>query len=535
MADFWHYLTLPSLLRGALLALEIAALALLFAWPAALALALLARSRFRVLRVLVGTYGWILRGTPLLLQLIFLYNVLPLWGLTLSSFKTAVLGIALNEAAFSAEIFRGGLNGVPRTQLDAAESLGMSRRLTLRRVQLPQALRVITPALANEAITSVKNTSLASAIAVSELTLKSQQLVSINFKYLPIFTAAAALYLILTTVLVAFQRWSEWKLDMDKQAARTAWVMPWGRRLVSLPELPEQADDGIELSADDALSAPATQIDLHDPTFERFRQKVRAAAGRTSIDTPIAVEVRGLTKRYGKKTILNDIDLDIRRGEVLCILGPSGSGKTTLLRALDGLDPMDAGTVVVNGVDITGRPAGAKGFIPRRRLTAGVAMVFQQFHLIQHMTVDANLCEAPQRVLKLPQADTAEVNAMLLREVGLDGYGDRYPHQLSGGQQQRVAIARALALAPEVMLFDEPTSALDPERVGDVLRVMRQLADEGMTMVVVTHEVGFARQCADRVIFVDGGRIVEEGTPAEVLGAPHGARTREFLSAIVGS
>jgi polar amino acid transport system permease protein len=541
MSAFWEYVTLPALIEGGLLALRIAALALLIAWPFALALALLRRSRLLSVRLLVGAFIWVMRGTPLLLQLIFLYNVLPNWGITLSAVMTAVVGLALNEAAFSAEIIRGGLNAVPQSQLDAAESLGLSRRLTLWRVQLPQALRVITPALANEAITAVKNTSLASAIAVSELTLRSQQLVSINFEYLPIFLASASIYLVLTTALVGVQRYSEWRLDLDRQSARRAQPGRFvrtnrGAGRAGLAHIGGgSAGDGtvLEAGASDIGSPP--QIDLHDPTFERYRSKVRAAAGRSALDSPLVVQVRGLCKSYGKRTVLKDIDLDIRRGEVLCILGPSGSGKTTLLRALDGLDPMDAGSVVVNGVDITGTPEGSRRFAPRNRLTAGVAMVFQQFHLFQHMTVDTNLSEAPRRVLGLSPADTAEVNAMLLREVGLHGFGDRYPHQLSGGQQQRVAIARALALAPEVMLFDEPTSALDPERVGDVLRVMRQLADQGMTMVVVTHEVAFARQCADRVLFVDGGRIVEEGTPGEVLGAPQQSRTREFLSAIVGS
>jgi polar amino acid transport system permease protein len=168
-------------------------------------------------------------------------------------------------------------------------------------------------------------------------------------------------------------------------------------------------------------------------------------------------------------------------------------------------------------------------------LRAGAAIVFQQFNLFQHMTVQQNLIEAPTRVLGINRSVAVEASQMLLREVGLAGYENRYPHQLSGGQQQRVAIARALALAPEVMLFDEPTSALDPERVGEVLRVMQQLALGGMTMVVVTHEIAFARECATRVVFMDEGVIVEEGTPAQLFESPREDRTRTFLSAVVGS
>jgi polar amino acid transport system permease protein len=520
LAEFWHYFTLPELIDGGILALKIAVLSLVFAWPAGLLIALVSSSRFRLPRLIVAVYIWIFRGTPLLLQLIFLYNVLPQWGLQLSSVKTAILGLALNAAAFAAEIFRGGLNAVNVSQTDAARSIGLSPALTLWRIRLPQALRVITPALASDAIMTVKNTSLASAIAVAELTLRSQQLVAINFEYLPVFGAAAAIYLILNTLLMIVQQYSEWRLDNTRRSTRgplTAWLR--SRVRASAPSA-RGADD-----SDDV------QLDLHAPEFREYWDRVRTVAGRDMTEQPTVISIRGLRKSYGGTVILDGVDLDVQRGEVVCILGPSGSGKSTLLRAMDGLIDVDAGTVVVNQVTVAG--GDGRRIRAKDRLRAGLAIVFQQFNLFQHMTVMENLREGQSRVLGLSRRHTDDVNTMLLRELGVEAMADRYPGQLSGGQQQRVAIARALALAPEVMLFDEPTSALDPERVGDVLRIMRQLADQGMTMVVVTHEIAFARQCASRVLFVDGGRIVEEGPPQTVLDAPTHERTRAFLSALL--
>ena len=519
LAELWHYFTLPELIAGGILALKIAVLSLVFAWPAGLLIALISNSRFRLPRLIVAVYLWIFRGTPLLLQLIFLYNVLPQWGLPLSSVQTAILGLALNAAAFAAEIFRGGLNAVNVSQIDAARSIGLSPVLTLWRIQLPQALRVITPALASDAIMTVKNTSLASAIAVAELTLRSQQLVSINFEYLPVFGAAAAIYLVLNTLLMIVQQYSEFRLDNTRRA-NPGPVMAWLRSHIRGSAPSERGADEAEV-----------QIDLHAPEFREYWDRVRTVAARDMTEQPTVISIRGLRKSYGGNVILDNVDLDVQRGEVVCILGPSGSGKSTLLRAMDGLIDVDAGTVVVNQVTVAS-PNG-RNIRAKERLRAGLAIVFQQFNLFQHMTAAENLREGQARVLGLSRRHTDDVNAMLLRELGVEAMADRYPGQLSGGQQQRVAIARALALAPEVMLFDEPTSALDPERVGDVLRIMRQLAHQGMTMVVVTHEIAFARQCASRVLFVDGGQILEEGPPRAVLDAPTHERTRAFLSALL--
>jgi polar amino acid transport system ATP-binding protein len=245
----------------------------------------------------------------------------------------------------------------------------------------------------------------------------------------------------------------------------------------------------------------------------------------------------GVHKRYGRHEVLKGIDLAVRPGEVMCIIGRSGSGKSTLLRCINHLEKIDAGRLSVDGQLVGYRQQGDKLYELREREIAGrrakIGMVFQHFNLFGHMTALANVCEAPVRVRGLKRREAEERGRALLGRVGLSDRADHYPAQLSGGQQQRVAIARALAMEPKLMLFDEPTSALDPELVGDVLAVMRSLAREGMTMVVVTHEMGFAREVADSVVFMDDGVIVESGPPAQVFGSPQHERTRDFLAKVL--
>lgn len=239
------------------------------------------------------------------------------------------------------------------------------------------------------------------------------------------------------------------------------------------------------------------------------------------------VSIRNLRKSYGTFEALKGIDLEIAEGEVVCVVGPSGSGKSTLIRCINLLEEFSRGSEIrVDGIPV----------IPGRTLAkvrAEVGMVFQSFNLFPHLTVRENVMLAPRRVRHATRAEAAERAEKLLARVGISEQADKYPAHLSGGQQQRVAIARALAMEPRVMLFDEPTSSLDPEMVGEVLDVMKSLAGTGVTMVVVTHEMGFARQVADRVIFMDGGEIIETGTPSQVFGAPREPRTRNFLSAVL--
>ncbi|MFD5572177.1 amino acid ABC transporter ATP-binding protein [Streptomyces cadmiisoli] len=239
------------------------------------------------------------------------------------------------------------------------------------------------------------------------------------------------------------------------------------------------------------------------------------------------IEIRDLHKSFGDNHVLRGIDLEIGQGEVVCVIGPSGSGKSTLLRCVNLLEEPTRGQVFVGGTEVTDPDVDIDAV--RRR----IGMVFQQFNLFPHLTVTENLALPQRRVLRRDKASALRIAAQNLERVGLAEKATAYPSSLSGGQQQRVAIARALAMGPEVMLFDEPTSALDPELVGDVLAVMRMLADDGMTMMVVTHEMTFAREVADRVVFMDGGVVVEDGTPEQVIAHPRHERTRHFLSRLL--
>ena len=239
------------------------------------------------------------------------------------------------------------------------------------------------------------------------------------------------------------------------------------------------------------------------------------------------ISVRHLSKSFGAHRVLDDVSLDIDKGEVVCIIGASGSGKSTLLRCMNGLESYESGELTIDGQLIR------RGDRNIHALRTEVGMVFQRFNLFPHRTALQNVTEGPIFVKKVPAEQARAEGRALLGKVGLGDKLDAYPAKLSGGQQQRVAIARSLAMKPKVMLFDEPTSALDPELVGDVLKVMQQLAEEGMTMVVVTHEMGFAREVANRVLFLDQGRILEQGAPEEVLKNPRNERTRDFLRRVI--
>ena len=251
----------------------------------------------------------------------------------------------------------------------------------------------------------------------------------------------------------------------------------------------------------------------------------------------LMVKAEGIHKSFGRLEVLKGIDLEVNRGEVMCMLGPSGSGKSTFLRCINHLEKINAGRLSVDGELVGYREKGGKLYelnereVARER--AEIGMVFQHFNLFPHMTALENVTLAPIRVKGVPRSDARNRAQQLLQRVGLADKLDTYPVALSGGQQQRVAIARALAMQPKLMLFDEPTSALDPELVGDVLDAMRQLARDGMTMIVVTHEMGFAREVADQVVFMDAGVVVEAGRPSDVLGAPRHERTRAFLSKVL--
>ena len=424
-------------------------------------------------------YISVIRGTPLLVQLFVIFYGLPSIGMTISPWPSAIIAFSLNVGGYAAEVIRAAILSVPKGQWEAGHTIGMSRRQSLVRIILPQAARVSVPPLSNTFISLVKDTSLASLILVTEL-----------------FRAGAA----------------GGRLQPGIHAA-----VPGGGRDL-LGHLPGPRRRTVR---------PGEEIGpLCRPLSSRPDPRPRTPA-RTRLLT-----VRGLRKAFGQHDVLKSIDLDVRRGEVVTLIGPSGSGKTTVLRCLNGLEVPDAGIAEFAGqltVDFSA-PVAKKQVLAMRDRSA---MVFQHYNLFPHKTVLENIIEGPVQVQKRPKAEAIQEARELLARVGLAGKENSYPFELSGGQQQRVGIVRALALRPQLLLFDEPTSALDPELVGEVLTVIKELADEGWTMVVVTHELAFARQVADEVIFMDGGVVVERGHPDTVLRDPREERTRQFVDRLL--
>jgi polar amino acid transport system permease protein len=529
IGEMLGYVISPFLWEGAWLAVKIAALAMLGGVIMGLGLALMRMSRWAPVRAVAWFYIWFVRGTPQLLQLVFIYDALPPLGITLDTFTTAVLGFALNEAAFSGEIIRGGILSVNRNQAIAATAFGMGPFLTLRRIILPQAMKAILPGMANDVISMIKGTSIASVIFVNELTFRSQQIVGQNFKFFTVFAAAGIIYLAMTSAVAIGQALLErrFNLEIDRSAGRgSGFGSLFGFSLVR-GAAPEKAVETASALAPDLEARPlATPIPLD------WIRKLTAGAAGDGATEPF-VTIRNVHKAYGAREVLRGIDLDVQKGQVVVIMGPSGSGKSTLLRLVNHLESLDWGEIRVEGKHVGYRMRN-KTLRPIRdlakaRAEARIGMVFQHFNLFDHLTALENIMEAPLRVYGEPREKVRTLALNLLAAVGLSQHVDKLPHRLSGGQQQRVAIARALAISPRLMLFDEPTSALDPELVGDVLAVMRRLAQAGMTMLVVTHEVRFARDVADRIVFMDDGLIVEQGTPAEVLGSPKQERTQRFL------
>ena len=431
----------------------------------------------RLPRTIAWIYGWLFRGTPLLVQILFFFAIVPQLGLKLGIMTTGLVGLSLNEGARMAEIVRAGLIAVPKGQTEAARSLGLRPFQVFLSVVAPQAIRVIVPPLGNNFNYMLKATSLLSVIGISELLRTSQQLAQATARPLEVYVVAACAYLLVTTSWDIIQRRIEKRFERG--------FVP--------------------------SSGVAAAMGAAPP-------RVRAAPKPGAV-----AELRGVCVDLGGRRVLDHVDFAVTPGEVVAIVGASGSGKTTLLRCLNGLAMPSAGEVMFQG-----RKLGVPGpALDADRRAMG--FVFQRFNLFPHLTARANVAVGPRKVLGLSRAEANARADAPLDKVGLGDRKNAYPSALSGGQQQRVAIARALAMRPALMLFDEPTSALDPETIGEVLDVMRKLAAEGTTMVVVTHEMGFARQAADRIVYVDGGRIVEEGAPAEFFAAPKTERARAFL------
>ena len=550
MSQFTHYLTLGFLWQGLLIAIEISLAAFFAALPFALGIALMRMSRNLITRWLPVPFIWIMRGTPILLQMLFWYNVLPLIGIHTSAMATAIIAMALNEIAFMAEIIRGGLLAVKQTQRDAAAALGLKRWQVLHRVVIPQALRTIAPAMSNEAIIIIKNTSLASVITVGELTLRSEQVVSTNFEYVPVFAAAGVLYLIATTGVVLVQSWLEARLNIERKARITAQAALRAREAGFLTVGPVTPALGVPPANGRRHShgilarltgrSPRVPIPTQPATRGETSPELLSALGASQEASARAgeayVQIREVRKAFHGREVIKGVSLDVEPRNVVFLIGPSGSGKTTLLRTINHLETVDGGEILVGGEHVGYRRTN-RGLVAVRdpaaaRAKARIGMVFQHFNLFDHLTVMENIMEAPVRVYGRKSDEVGQEARGLLAWAGLAEYENHYPHQLSGGQQQRIAIIRAVATHPRLMLFDEPTSALDPELVGEVLQLIRRLAEAGMTMVVVSHEIVFAREWADKVVFMEDGCIVEEGKPEELFRNPREERTRAFLSLI---
>ncbi|WP_081053252.1 amino acid ABC transporter permease/ATP-binding protein [Burkholderia territorii] len=502
-----------------------------FVLGAFVALARLSRSR--LLAASAWTFVWLFRSIPLIVLLLILNNLgylyehvrlgVPFTDIVwfdspttdlISPFLAAVLGLTLNHAAFSAEVIRGGILAVDQGQLEAAAALGLPRGRQTTRIVLPQAMRAILPTAFNDLITLAKGTSMVYVLAMPELFYTVQVIYRRNLEVIPLLMVATVWYLIILTVLSAIQ------VQVERHYARGALRNP-----------PRSALTFVLARIGALRRRAATRDATADATVQ----------GGTA-DAPVPrtggeVAVRNVSKQFGMQRVLDNVSFVAPRGSVTVIVGPSGSGKSTLLRTINHLERVDDGFIDIDGELIGYRRDGdvlhelKERDVLKRRTAVG--MVFQNFNLFAHLTVLENLVEAPVSVGGVTREAAERTARTLLARVGLADKADAYPRQLSGGQQQRVAIARALALRPKVLLFDEPTSALDPELVNEVLDVIKELARSGTTLVIVTHEIGFAREVADNVLFMERGRIVESGPPAVVLDAPAHPRTRAFLSRVL--
>ncbi|AXL53482.1 amino acid ABC transporter membrane protein, PAAT family [Paraburkholderia caffeinilytica] len=522
--------------------LVLTGLGALFGFALATPLALARVSRSPLLAGCAWAFIWLFRSIPPIVLLLLLNNLgylyetiwigVPFTHFALlnesttdliSPFFAAVLGLTLNHAAFSAEAIRGGILSVDHGQREAAAALGLPGGRQVRRIVLPQAMRAILPTAFNDVIGLAKGTSVVYILAMPDLFYTVQIIYHRNLEVIPLLMVATVWYLIILTVLSAIQ------VHIERYYAR-------GSTREQVAVSPLAALFRRWRTARAARSETSAQSDRKHRT-PVAAEAATAAAGWAQRRVGGRVGIHNVSKSFGTLKVLDNVSFSFPSGSVTVILGQSGSGKSTLLRSINHLERVDDGFIDIDDELVGYRREGRtlyelmeRDILQRRR--DGVGMVFQSFNLFAHLTVLDNVIEAPLAA-GVPRAEAQAQARVLLARVGLTGKADAWPRQLSGGQQQRVAIARALALKPKVLLFDEPTSALDPELVNEVLDVIRQLARSGTTLIIVTHEIGFAREVADTIVFMDGGRIVESGPPARVLGDPAHPRTREFLSKVL--
>lgn len=452
-------------------------------------MALANRSNYLPLRGFSGVYIWFFRSIPLLVLLVLIYNLPQMFPMTspvLSSpFLAGLIGMTLCEVAYIAEIHRGGLMSVHAGQREAGRALGMRYAGIQRLIVMPQAIRISLPALGNEYITIVKLTSLVSVISLAEILLVGQRIYMNNFKVIETLLAVAFFYVFIVTIFDQLMKRFERKMDISRRT----------------PNL---------------LSDSSIQQKLKSQQQSQLQNLPASHAEPVSKSGEYALTVSNINKSYGSHQVLKNIHFNIAWGEVVSIIGPSGSGKTTLIRMLNGLEPLDAGTVTLLGNTFLKDQSLTTESESYRKHIISIGMVFQNFNLFPHKTVLQNVMLAPSYHKQGSDAAIEATAYAMLDKVGMIAHAHKYPHQLSGGQKQRVAIARTLALKPSVILFDEPTSALDPQLVTEVLKVIEALAKEGLTMLIVTHEMDFAFSVSDKIIFMEQGEICFNGTPAEL-------------------
>ena len=487
---FFNELINPNFIKASFTVISLSCLAWISALLLGLLLALGNRSKQFILIKVTSLYIWLFRSLPLLVLLIYIYSLPRFWeasSIILSNpFWAGLIALVLSESAYMAEIHRGALQAVSNDQIDAGRALGLRYWAIQTKIVFPQALRVALPPLTNQLVTIIKLTSLVSVISLTEILLVGQQLYTRNFLVIETLTIVAIYYVAIVTIVTWLIKRFEVYLDVTKRANNEK------IQFITL--------DSVSKKESDSLSTNKT--------------------------SKYVLELQHLNKNYGHTKVLNNINLNVNWGDVISIIGPSGSGKTTLIRTINGLSNLDEGTIKFEGIPfIEGRKLHDKQFYNR---IVHLGMVFQNYNLFPHKTVLENLLLAPQYHDK-DLENSKQLALALLDKVGMLEHANKYPHQLSGGQQQRVAIARALVMEPSIMLFDEPTSALDPELVNEVLLVIAQLATEGMTMLIVTHEMSFAFKVSNRIIFMEKGQIIHDDSP-DILKNCDDKRLQQFLN-----
>lgn len=487
---FFNELINPNFAKASGTVISLSGLAWLSALVFGLLLALGNRSKRLMLVKITAFYIWLFRSLPLLVLLIYIYSLPRFWqasSVVLSNpFWAGLIALILSESAYMAEIHRGALQAISKDQIDAGRALGLRYWAIQAKIVFPQALRIALPPLTNQFVTIIKLTSLVSVISLTEILLVGQQLYTRNFLVIETLTIVAIYYVAIVTIVTWLIKRFEVSLDVTKRS--------------NIETIEANEFKSISNKENNLLS--------------------------TSKPSKYVLELQHLSKNYGNTKVLKDINLDVNWGDVISIIGPSGSGKTTLIRTINGLSDLDEGTIKFEGIPfINGGQIHDKQFYNR---IVHLGMVFQNYNLFPHKTVLDNLLLAPEYHGK-DLAITKQLALALLDKVGMLAHAYKYPHQLSGGQQQRVAIARALVMEPSIMLFDEPTSALDPELVNEVLQVIAKLAAEGMTMLIVTHEMSFAFKVSNRILFMEEGQIIHDNAP-NVLKNSNDKRLQQFLN-----